>query len=193
MKLIPYLCVIIIMFVGAVLYDYYVKSQEYPNRQYEQYRDSLANIIKKEATENPTEKEKKCDSGYSYMPTIGTTSLRIQADTCLPDSIVKGLWKEFNQNMCGEMGISVWSMGTEGEFNCEGCLAYDRQGDWNDSTGNCIWTEEYTVVRKGKRVSITRDQYDSISKKNAAAQEKEQRQKAKKEENAKIKQLKEII
>ena len=88
-----------------------------------------------------------CSVGYSWMPSIGTSSLMIEADTCLPDSTCKKLWLDFSKNMCGESGLYMLSFdGT----------SYARLPEWvNDSIG-CVTKEEWRIKRK----VVTREQYE---------------------------------
>lgn len=80
----------------------------------------------------------KCPNGYSYMPTIATSSLRIEADECLPDSVVKRLWLTFNKNMCkSESGLFIpLSKDT----------IYLSFGTWNKD--HCIYTQRWYVKDK---------------------------------------------
>lgn len=93
--------------------------------------------------------EKDCPAGYSWMPSMSTSSLIIVADECLPDSICKKMWIEFSKNMCGEMGLYM-----EG-----GDYSYHRSNTWvNDSIG-CSTKETYKKKVKGKWVEISKCLY----------------------------------
>lgn len=95
----------------------------------------------------------KCDSGYSYMPTISTGSLIIKADTCLPDSVCKKLWKEFDKNLCGETQT----------FSMSDIFMYSDFHTWSDSLG-CISKETYKMKVKDKWVEISKCKYYWLNK-----------------------------
>lgn len=90
----------------------------------------------------------KCDSGYSYMPTIGTSSLIIKADTCLPDSVCEKLWKSFSKNLCEETG----------SFSMSDSFMYSDSHTWDDSLG-CISKEIYEMKVKNKWVEVSKCLY----------------------------------
>jgi len=91
--------------------------------------------------------QKDCPVGYSYMPSIGTSSLMISADTCLPDSVCKKLWIDFHKSMCGETGYG-W---------VDKNYSYSSGNTWvNDSVG-CIRKEVYRKKVNGKWIDISKD------------------------------------
>lgn len=71
----------------------------------------------------------KCDSGYSYFPSIGTSSLQININDCVPDSVYKKLWLMFAENMCGESGFGMGSdsfmMASGGNWINDSCEHYE--------------------------------------------------------------------
>ncbi len=105
------------------------------------------------ASTNCISQEHKCDSGYRYMQSLYTSSLRIIADTCLPDSVCKRYFKTFEKNMCGEMGI----------FSRGGGFCSYRQNIWDDSLG-CISKEVYSMEVKGQWVEISKCLYYWLNK-----------------------------
>lgn len=99
-----------------------------------------------------------CDSGFKRMPTIGTAGLLIHADTCLPDSVCKRLWNEFNKSACEETSFGMVELGGNGS------LSFSENHEWTDSLG-CKITYEYMVMRKNKWVNITVKEYKILIKK----------------------------
>jgi hypothetical protein len=92
---------------------------------------------------------KKCDSGYSWMPSLSTSSLRIIADTCLPDSICKKLLLGFRENVCSETSM---------HYSTEN-YSYSSQNTWvNDSVG-CVTKVTYSKRFKKKWIEISACQY----------------------------------
>lgn len=93
--------------------------------------------------------QKKCDTGHSWMPSIGTSSLRIVANKCLPDSVCKKLWLTYHKNSCEESGI------IEGG----GDFYHTSVPRWvNDSVG-CMITETYKKRVDKNWVEITKCEY----------------------------------
>jgi len=115
------LSIVILVFLGVVFVPYFL----------------IAQSVKHE-----------CDSGYSWMPTLSTSSLIIEADICLPDSVCIRLWNEFGENLCGETGSSMWSEK----------FSYSDSHTWSDSLG-CISKEEYRMKVGKKWVKISKCRY----------------------------------
>lgn len=95
-----------------------------------------------------TPKIPKCSEGFSYMPSMSTSSLSIIADTCLPDSIAKKMWIAFFKNVCGETSFSM----SNGDYS------YSSLNTWNDSTG-CSTKVMYERRIKKKWVEISEEEY----------------------------------
>lgn len=96
----------------------------------------------------------RCSPGYSWMPTLSTSSLRIVADTCLPDSICEKLWLTFAENMCGEGGFLL----------ADGNYSYHRSSVWSDSLKTCISKEIYNKKVNDKWVEISKCEYYMVKK-----------------------------
>jgi hypothetical protein len=93
--------------------------------------------------------QNKCDSGYSYVPTIMSSGTSMIADTCLPDSLAKKMWQSFFKGNCGE--TDMWSMNED--------YMGGTTSTWvNDSIG-CVTTEKYKMKVKNKWVEISKCLY----------------------------------
>lgn len=102
-----------------------------------------------------SQEPRKCDSGWTWFPTMATTSLIILGDTCYPDSTYQKLMWMFEENLCGELGLFI--MG--------GRTSYSHSSDWDSVSKKCITKDKWEMMVKGKWVEITERKYNYINRK----------------------------
>lgn len=103
--------------------------------------------------------QNKCDSGYSWMPSMTSSAMRIEANKCLPDSICKRYWYEFDKINCGEGSFSYSLVNdTIGIVR-----SYSNDCEWDDSTG-CNCKQSWRIRKGGILVEVTKSEYDKDEK-----------------------------
>lgn len=96
-----------------------------------------------------------CKAGWSYMPSLSTSSLRIIADTCLPDSICKKYYLIFAENVCGETQSAGFSRDKNGRLTGGGNTNY-----WLGDSIGCV-TINWKYI-DGKQTATLKNREDSV-------------------------------
>jgi len=91
----------------------------------------------------------RCDSGYQWMPSLSTSSLVIEGDMCMPDSVCNKLWLIFRENMCGERG----------SFTGGDRFTHSVSPKWINDTIGCVTSERFSEKVKGKWKEISACRY----------------------------------
>lgn len=99
----------------------------------------------------------KCDSGYTFVPTMGTTSLIIEANKCYPDSVAKRLFCMWAENMCMETQSGDHYLNTHTGHSFK--HTFDKQNC------KCNETEIYYQLVNDSMIIITKEKFIELNSK----------------------------
>lgn len=87
-----------------------------------------------------------CPTGKSWMPTISSNTVFIEADTCLDDAVVKSLWRDYFFSLCGDTTVTQYSTSWRALSGTH----------WVNDTIGCAPLEAYQKKANGVWINISK-------------------------------------